>query len=149
MQFTIDEEERWELLDLGVKGTEAALGEDAPRSRAEGFSFPTECAADGVPRTITMTCTEGAWPMLSYAIEPPPAFTRGEIEDAMAPVVYGRVDNSLGELPLLVFDGVGGEFRVLLSGITRRDVLRCIVEMLGRMVRLDRAAFARHYGLCE
>ena len=145
MLFVMDEGEAWGLLDIGRGATEDALG---VAGEGTGFAFGVECA-DGVRRAVTVACEDSGAPMLSYTVAPAPALTRREVEDALGPVVYGQVEDSLGELPLLYVDTGEGRFCVYLSGGTRADVLRCIVGMLGRMVRLDRAEFARHYGLRE
>ena len=150
-QFTMDEEVEWTALELGKEATLAALGGlrvagPSALERGHGYVFVAACP-EGMERTITVETSEDWPPMFSLFVRPQPAFTREDVEESMSAVVYRHVNDSLGELPILVFDTAPERFGVHISGTTRTDVALCIVGMLTRMVILDHAQFVRHYGL--
>ena len=155
-QFAMDEEEEWTALELGKEETVAALGAlrvsgPSALERGHGYVFVASCqggaANQGVLRTITVETGDNWQPMLSFFVSPQPAFTREDVEETMSAVVYRHVEDSLGELPILVFDTTQDRFGVHISGTTRVDVTLCIVGMLARMVSLSHTQFVRHYGL--
>jgi hypothetical protein len=150
-QFSMDEEEEWTALELGKEETLTALGAlrvagPSALERGQGYVFVAACP-EGMKRTITVETSEAWPPMFSFFVRPQPAFTREDVEETMSAVVYRHVEDSLGELPILVFDTAPERFGVHISGTTRTDVALCIVGMLARMVTLDHAQFVRHYGL--